>query len=215
MPIISGPVFPLGVDQHNAVANGQYYCVNRNQTGTPTQAALGSFFDTSPYITIFNSAGQGGPSIYMDFITLVNTASGTGGTSLLCSGMVDFLTTRSTSTGVDLTQNIANPNGNFPNISVAKFWVRAATVAHTTTRRTIWGQRQLLGTNPIPGDTTTVKFGGNNSSTTIAISTISYATANVPKVVIPPQGVFIFTVWLPGPQTVAGSYITEAGWIEA
>lgn len=217
MPNIFGPVLPLGVDQHNAVANGNYYCFARNQTGFPTQASLGLFTDANSFVIMYNTSGPNGPSVYLDWITLICTVAGTGGTSLMAAGGIDFLTNRVTTLGNnDYTANITNPNGNFAVNSCVQFISRPNVGAtKTSLRRLIFGNRELLPTNPAPGDTMTIKFGGNNCAHTIATSGINYSTTNVPKAVVPPMGCFCLGIWLPGPQTVASSYIIEAGWIEA
>lgn len=214
MPYVGSNVFPLGVDFHNAAAEGSYFCVSNAQTGIATAAAPTAFSDTNPFIAIYNKDAAGGKSIYIDFCTLVATAAGTAGTSLQVATQIDINVDRYTSGGTDMTANIVNVNGGASGASIAK--VRAGNItasAKTSQARQITGNRWLSGAIPVIGDTYVMKFGATDSIANMSISTVKKVVENFPKIVIPPQGSALIHLWLPS-QSAASSYIPELGWIE-
>ncbi len=193
-------VFPINTDFHGVVDEGSYFCVQGAQTGIATAAAPTAFSDTNPFLSIFNKDTV--KSIYLDFIALMVTAAGTNGTQLFAAAQIDLNTDRYTSGGTDLTANIANPNGNAPNVS-----------AKSSVARQLVGNRVLRGSIPVVNDTYIIKFGAVDSPAALGVSTVGMVLQNVPKIVIPPQGSFLLHLWLPA-QSVASSYIPEAGWVE-
>ncbi len=205
-------VFPINTDFHGVVDEGSYFCVQGAQTGIATAAAPTAFSDTNPFLSIFNKDTV--KSIYLDFIALMVTAAGTNGTQLFAAAQIDLNTDRYTSGGTDLTANIANPNGNAPNVSSAKFRAGNITAAaKSSVARQLVGNRVLRGSIPVVNDTYIIKFGAVDSPAALGVSTVGMVLQNVPKIVIPPQGSFLLHLWLPA-QSVASSYIPEAGWVE-
>lgn len=209
MAFNAAPVISLAPDLGQA-AEGTYYCVSNAQTAIATLAAGSAFSDTAPFISFFNRATSGGPSIYLDFIMLGTSVAGTNGTNLLAAGQVDLLVDRYTSGGTVLTTQIVNANGNAPNGSFAS--VRAGSLvssAKTAVARQIFGNRSIKSSIVAAGDQYLLKFGGLDMSNTTGVS----ASQAVPKIVIPPQGSFLLHIWS-GSQTVAAQYFVEMGWIE-
>lgn len=209
-------VFPLFPDMHNAVDEGNYFVANNDQTGLANAAAPVAFSATNPFIAIYNrDTGPTGKSIYLDFLTLVNTVIGTAGADIQFALTLDNGLDRYTSGGTDLTAlHIFNPNGNSGQASIAK--VRAGNItaaAATAAVRTIVGRRYLKGAIPVVGDEYTIKFGGVDAPSFIGVSTIAKVLVNVPKIVIPPAGSLLLHLWLTS-QSAASSYAVEMGWIE-
>lgn len=208
-------VFPVGTDFHGMVDEGGYFTTNTTQTGVATAAAPTAFSATNPLVTYFNKAAAGGPSMYLDFCTLIATAAGTAGTSVQFAVTVDFNGDRYTSGGTDITTSICNPNGNSGNSSNAKVRVGNITAAAATSLvRTPVGNRWLKTAIPAAGDSMTIKFGGVESITSSGpTAAVAFTTVNVPKIVIPPQGSALIHLWLPS-QSAASSYLVETGWVE-
>lgn len=202
----------LSPDFQGLADEGGYFCVTSTQTGIATGATPTAFSDTNPFVSIYNK--DSAKSIYLDFLTLIATAAGTAGTSLQAAAQIDLLTDRYTSGGTDLTGSIVNPNGNAPNVSIAKFRAGNITAAaKSNAARLVVGNRWLSGAIPVPGDEYTLKFGGIDAPSFVGISTIKKVLINVPKIVIPPLGSALVHLWLPS-QSAASSYLAEAGWVE-
>lgn len=214
--VVGSNVFPLGTDAHGIVAEGNYFTVNNAQTGIATASAPTSFSATNPFIVIYNKGVAGGPSIYLDFATLMPTAAGTNGTALLAAVTMDFGGNRYSSGGTVMTTSIVNPNGNSSNnASVAQVYAGNITASSATSQaRTIVGQRVLKTAIPAVNDMYTIKFGGNEVITSSGpTAAVAFTTVGAPKLVIPPQGSALIHLWLPS-QSAASSYAPELGWYE-
>lgn len=203
----------ISPDQFAIADLGQYFAANNAQTGIATAAAPTAFSATNPFLVVVNKDASGGKNIYLDFVTLVNTAPGTAGASLQVAVALDN-TNRYTSGGTDITANIVNTNGNVGNKSIAQVVAGNITAAAATGNvRNVVGNRYLKGAIPVAGDEYTLKFGGVDAPSAIQISTISKVEINVPKIVVPPGWTALVHIWLPS-QSAASSYAPELGWVE-
>lgn len=214
MGISATPVLQLAPDFMGQVSEGTYFTVNNAQTGIATAAAPTTFSDTNPFVAIRNNATPGGPSMYLDYLALVNTAIGTAAANVQLAVQIDPLVDRYTSGGTVLTSLIVNPNANFSNTSNAL--VRAGNItasAKTSAARMVVGNRFLKAAIPVVGDTYIVKFGAVDSPTFIGASAVVFTLQNVPKVVIPPQASCLIHLWFTS-QSGASSYAPEMGWVE-
>jgi hypothetical protein len=199
--------------KHVLADEGSYFTANNAQTGVATAAAPTSYSATNPFVMIANTASPSvpnSPRIYIDYLTLLATAAGTGGASLQVAIYIDNIQ-RYTSGGTALTPVKANSAGN---ASVAQIYAGNITAAAAGLQaRTIVGNRYLKGAIPVAGDTYTLQSGSVDAVTTFGVSTILFSLQNIPPVVINPGETALVHLWLPS-QAGASSYAPELSWWE-
>jgi len=206
-------VLPLMPTMAWLADEGSYRTVANAQTGLATAAAPTAFSATNPFLTIYNSDSIGGKRIYLDYITLICTAVGTGAASIQAAVVVDT-GNRYSSGGSSLTANVVNPNMDVANGTIAV--VNAGNVTATAASgaaRTVIGQRALKGAIGVVGDNYTLAFGGVDKIANIVTATLTFSSQSAPPVVIGPGQTALLHLWFPS-QSAASSYIAEAGWGE-
>lgn len=181
-------------------------------TGLPTIAAPTTFSATSPFVLIYNSAAPvTGKRVYLDFLRLICTAPGTGGTALHCAVTLDANRTDKWTSGGSLLTPV-NPNMDTDRASIVQ--VRAgALVAAAAPLARLLGHFPLRTAIPVINDVYTINFGGQEfvgdgvlvSGTAIAQRYLPHA----PVVIGPGQWAAVH-LWLPS-QSVASSFEVELG----
>ena len=200
---------------HVQADEGSYFFANNAQTGIATAAAPTSFSATNPFIALLNNDTPNNPSakrIYVDYVTLVNTAIGTGAASVQFAVSIDAAT-RYTSGGTTLTTSVYKANGAGPASISALYAGNLTVAAATTANRPIIGQRYMKGAIPVAGDTYTVSFGSVDQTASLAVSTIMFSLQGCGPVVLNPGEGFYMFLWFPS-QSGASSYAPEIGWCE-
>ncbi len=192
-----------------AFADEGSYRLLRNATpgtGVAGHAAPTTFDNTKPYILL-----QAGPEkrTYLDFIKLVVTAAGTGGTLNYATHVLDP-GAGYTSGGGDLTT--VNPNGELANQSgliQAKIGAALATaggnervVAHQRARTVI----------PVVGDVLLFKFGSEPQLSGMILegTTELERIIHCPPVILAPSEFYKLVLWRAS-QSAAASYECEIG----
>lgn len=208
-------VVPMLITKHPLVDEGSYFVGHNNQTGLATAAAPTAFSATNPFAIIYNNgypSDEVAPRVYLDYLMLLATAIGTGGTN------VQFAITkdrgnRYVSGGSDLTANINNA-GPTSTASIAKLYAGNITAsAPSATVKTLVGNRWLKGAIPVVGDQYTIRSGSGSMPDSITISTVMANVQNIPPIVIGPDESLLFHLWLAA-QSAASSYLPEIGWWE-
>jgi len=200
---------------HMQAAEGSYFFVHNNQSGIATAAAPTAFSATNPFLMLLNNDSPANPAakrVYIDYVTLVATAVGTGAASVQAAVAVDAAT-RYTSGGTTLTTNIAKCNS-AGNASVCAAYAGNLTAAAATTAgRYLVGNRYLKGAIPVAGDTYTLSFGSVDQTAAFSISTILFSLQGIGPVILNPGEAFLLHLWFPS-QSGASSYAPEVGWTE-
>jgi hypothetical protein len=206
---------PIIVTKHALADEGSFYMATNDQTGLATAAAPTAFSATNPFLILYNNgypSDEVAPRFYLDYLMLLNTAPGTGPTSLQCAITKDR-GNRYTSGGTELTSKVTNL-GPTSVASVAKLYAGNLTAsAATASVRTLIGNRWLKGAIPVIGDQYTIRSGAAGIPDMITISTIMANTQNIPPIVLGPDESLLFHLWLPA-QSVASSFLPEIGWWE-
>lgn len=208
-------IIPSIVTKHALADEGSYFLANNAQTGIANAAAPTAFSATNPFILIYNA---GRPSddfaqrLYLDYLTLLATAPGTGGTSLQCAITKDN-GNRYTSGGTDLTPFIANA-GPTSTASANRIYAGNITASSATgNAKTLIGNRWLSGTIPVIGDEYSLRFGSAGLGDSVTISTVKSVIKNMPPIVLGPDESLLVHLWLPA-QSAASSYAPELGFWE-
>jgi hypothetical protein len=200
---------------HVQADEGSYFFANNAQTGIATTAAPTAFSATNPFIALLNNDTPNNPAakrIFIDYITLLNTAIGTGAASVQAAISIDAAT-RYTSGGSTLTTSIYKANGAGP-ASIAALYAGNLTIgAATNANRPIVGQRYLKGAIPVAGDTYTLSFGSVDQTSALQASTITYSLQGFGPIILNPGEAFFLHLWFPS-QSGASSYAPEIGWSE-
>jgi hypothetical protein len=192
---------------------GVYYSANNAQSGIATAAAVTAFSAVNPFLTIWNTASASNTAsahIVLDYISLVATAAGTGGTSLQCAVVIDSYN-RYTSGGTALTPQKSDSYG-AP--SIAQVYAgNIVAAAALSSARTPVGLRYLKGAIPVAGDTYTLQFGSVDSVSSLQAATITFSEQHMPPIAVNPGEIALVYIWLPS-QSAASSYAPEIGWYE-
>jgi len=156
--------FRLGGGFSALAGEGTYFRACNPTMGTGIAgAATASFADTATLLCLRNtSASADGPTIYMDYIRLICTATGTGGTSFNAAVVIEGAN-RYSSAGTQLTP--ANCNSGFSTASIADLRFGAVVASAAGSKRTI--SRMMFKTQAAPcmvvGDQYYLNFGSNAS----------------------------------------------------
>lgn len=213
--------------QRQAQESGeQYLALNPTPlTGLANQAAPTTFDKTKGFITIKNRDVLGvGKSIFPDYVKLIVTAAGTGGTfpRMVWTLDIDTPNTKFTSGGTLLaggsgpTPGAVAPNGRNGGVGIAEIHCGALVTIPGPAERVI-AQHIYRTTIPVVGDEYATVFGGGEKASqqgvlngTNPVSVVKYA----PRVEIPPQWVLTGYLILPS-QSAASSYEPEIAYHEA
>lgn len=209
-------VSPDILTKHVTADEGTYFVTNNAQTGLATAAAPTAFSATNPFLLIYNTsapADEFAPRIYLDYLMLLATAAGTGGTNVQFAITIDRAN-RYSSGGTDITSNIKGVNQSTSRASGARVYAGNITAtAATANARTIVGNRFMKGAVPVAGDQYVVRCGAPDLADMLSISTILFSNNNVPPVVCGPDESLLVHLWLTA-QSAASSYAPELGYWE-
>ena len=201
---------------HVQADEGSYFFANNAQTGIVMTTASNAYGATTPFIALINNDVVNNPAskrIFLDYITLVTTATGASGTSVQFSLAIDAAA-RYTSGGTNMTTAIYKANTAGP-ASIAGLYVGAITAAAVTSAvRYPIGQRYLKPAIPVIGDTYTISSGSVDQSSFLATATITYSLQGVAPLVINPGEVLFMHLWLPSQAVTPSAYAPELGWSE-
>ena len=208
-------VIPSVLLKHPLVDEGSYFTCNNAQTGLATAAAPTAFSATNPFLLIYNPSRPSddfAQRIYIDYLMLLATAAGTGGTSLQMAVTRDN-SNRYVSGGTELTLGITN-TGPTSQASIAKVYCGNITAsAATASAKTLVGNRFVKGAIPVAGDQYTFRSGSASMADGITISTIMANVQNLPPIVLGSDESLLVHLWLPA-QSAASSFAPELGWWE-
>jgi hypothetical protein len=182
--------------------------------GVATTATPTTFSETSPFLLIKNNnpvPGSGpGVRVVLDYIRIMCTAPGTGGTSVRYVSTTDIANpSRYTSGGsAPLSTNV---NQDDSTVSNAQFHVGAiVATTRTSQARPLVGNMLLKNTIPAVGDSWLIEFAMGDSQNIIPASV---GTANHPAVIIGPQQWYAGHLIIAG-QSAASSFEIEVGYAE-
>lgn len=188
-------------------------------TGVASIAALTAVVDTSPFVIVTNNNLIGGPSIELDYLKLICTAAGTGGTALNWATKMDIIP-RYASAGSVFAGPAGTPGANSPNPAIpadgssAVYAGALVAVAASLAGSRLIGRGVFRTVIPVVGDTYLLNFGGHEF-TSVGLAKNGTApsdfTHHHAPVSIPPQGSFLLHLWLPS-QSAASSYEVEVGY---
>ena len=190
------------------------YFIARNATPGTGQAghAAPTTHDTAkPFVMLKNGAESGGARVYLDYLKLVVTAAGTGGTLNYATHTVDKARTPGTG-GVALT--VVNVNMQATTSTVLSSAIagpivpgesnsgEARIVAHQRARTVI----------PVVGDVLLFKFGGEPIGTAMILAGTAQLerVIHCPPIVIGPGDSYHLVLWRAS-QSAAASYECEIG----
>ena len=214
----------LTAKQHKLADEGSYYVCRSPTPGTglATIAAPTAVVDTSPFILITNGNAAGGQNIIPDYIKLICTAAGTGGTSLNVTTKLDVIpryssggaggsnTGLATILGGPWSTNTSRLGG-----SNALIFAGALVAVAASQQRTIMSTR-LRSAIPVVNDEYFLNFGDSSpmlDGVLVSGAAIAQRVVPHPPTVIAPGHTLAVHLWLPA-QSVAGSYEVEIGYIE-
>lgn len=202
--------------KHPLADEGTYFTTNNAQTGIASAAAPVAFSATAPFLLIYNTAAPTddfAPRLYLDYLMLLATAPGTGGTSVQFAITIDR-GSRYVSGGTEITANIRGVNQAVSRATLAKVYAGAITAAAATANaRTIVGNRWMKGAIPVIGDQYAVRFGNTDSPDILSASTILFSNNNVQPIVVGPDESALVHLILPA-QSAPSSYAPELSWWE-
>ncbi len=213
--IITGGGF-LESPRYGRAAVGQYFRATNPTFGTGiAMSIVTAFTATSPLMTIVNGAPTGGPSIYLDYIKLMNTVAGASSTQAHIGTVLD-LANRYSSGGTTLTGNPVNTGSKNAPVASINFGAIVATAASGSVR--LLG-RDIIKTQAAPcwvvGDEVFIKC---ENVDTPAGATNGAATAIYPApmgpVIIAPGHTFLLYMWNIANATTAPSWEVEVAWWE-
>lgn len=201
--------------KHYALADEGSYFVTTNPTvgtGLPTIAAPTTFVATSPFLLVYNAApAASGKRIYLDYLRLICTAPGTGGTALHLAVTVDVARTDKWTSGGSLLVPV-NPNMDSDLAAIARVYAGALLAAAAPQARLL-GHAPLRTAIPVINDVYCVNFGGHEyTGDSVLVSGAAIAQRYIPHppVIIGPQQWAAVNLWLPA-QSVASSFEVELG----
>ena len=194
-------------------------------TGIATATAPTTYVATTPFMVIQNMNQPGGRCIYLDYIKLICSAQGTGGTALYYATMIDntlrWSSGGSGSAGTGIATN--QLSGPYPTHSGVASNSSAQVYAGAITAAGNSPAARLLSTGvfrsaviPVVNDTYILNFGGVNlqqDSVTTTGSNVAQRSLPHPSVCVGPGGSFLLNLWLPS-QGAASSYEIEIGHVE-
>jgi hypothetical protein len=202
--------------RYGRAALGQYFRATNGTFGTGTgMSIVTTFVATSPLLTIVNGAPAGGPSIYVDYIKLMNTVAGATTTQAHIGTVLD-LANRYSSGGAALTGAPVNSGSKAAPIASINFGAIVATAASASVR--LLG-RDIIKTQAAPcwvvGDEVFIKC---ENVDTPAGATNGAGTAIYPApmgpVIIAPGHTFLLYMWNVANATTAPSWEVEVAWWE-
>jgi hypothetical protein len=176
-------------------------------TGLATIAAPTALADTSPFVVIKNGAAvDDGTRVSIDYIRLICTAAGTGGTSLRYDVKTDQGSTRlPTSGNTTLAVNPVNRDCGVQ--SITRIDAGALVAPAASDAKLVYGGL-LKNAIPAAGDVYTLLFNDENPAVVNAIATqVMFAHG---PLIIGPQQFALLHLWLPS-QSAASSYEVEVG----
>lgn len=172
-----------------------------------------AFAPTKPLVLIFNAAAAGGPSVFMDYVKLINGATGATSSSAQFAAVIDTVD-RFSAGGTRLTPavKVNSAMSDVPNVRIDFGAVTA--IAAVAARQVA---RDVVKTQAAPcwsvGDEVYIKFDTFDFSPALT-SGAATAIFGVPSgpVVIAPQHSLLLYMWHPA-LTVAPQWECElAGW---
>ena len=217
--------------QHKLSDEGSYFVCRSATPGTGLPIAVGTtaYSDTKPFIMISNnnplSPTGNARNIYLDYIKLGLTVTGTSSTSLQYATRLDS-TMRYVSggsgganTSVALTPllgpyctNMASPN----NSSALIYMGDLLAVAQSSVARTV-SNGFLRTAIPVVNDQYFFNFGGIDMAidgVLVSGAAIAQRSIGHPPVCIPPQGSFLMHLWLPSMASTPAQFECELGIVE-
>jgi hypothetical protein len=212
---------PLVRKAHNLADEGSYFVNNNAQTGIAMTAGA-TFSATAPFIIIQNGASSAsGINTYLDYISLVSTAAGGAGSTLVSLNVTVVVDAVSRYTSGGTTLGVyKNPNMISNTNSVCTAYVGAITAAAASANaRTIVGNRVLrpavsATVMTVVGDQLTMNFGGVEAAPggSITITNVSNITLPLPPVVFGPGQCALVYLWQNAATTpTAASFSPEIG----
>jgi hypothetical protein len=208
-------VSPVIEKMYPLADEGSYYTALNPTPGTGVAGAAAptTFDNTKPYILMRNQAPTGsGLRIKLDYIKLVVTAAGTGGTTNYATHQLDA-GAGYTSGGSTLTPN--SPNVDLVNASQALIYAGAVVATAGASPRTVAHQlvRPVI---PVVGDTLYFVFGSQAPGFVglpIEGTLICERAIPCPPVVLGPGEWYKLVLWRAS-QSAAASYEVEMAWWE-
>ena len=211
--------------QHKLADEGSYFLTRSPTPGTglATIAAPTTFAATSPFLIVTNNNPVGGKNIFLDYLKLICTAAGTGGTALNFATVLDagsrYTSGGSGGAGTQLASLLAGPytpNMQAAGQSGALVYAGALVAAAATAGARTLSNSRFRTAIPVVNDEYVINFGGDSvaldgvlvSGTAIAQRTVPHA-----PVVIAPGSSFLLHLWLPS-QSAASSYEVDIGHVE-
>lgn len=207
---------PLNLKMNPVADEGSYFTILNPTPGTGVagHAAPTTMDNTKPFLIFQNSAEVGGRRVYLDYIKLVVTAAGTGGTLNYATHLIDS-GAGYTSGGSALTP--VSVNGDLNPNSVVRSAVAGAAVAtaNASTQRVVAHQtaRTVI---PVVGDVLLFQFGQAMSSVAGAPLEGTLQLERIiqcPPVIVAPQQWYKLVLWRAS-QSAAASYELEVGYWE-
>ena len=198
-------VATLTPTSHELAEEGSYFTA-KNPTagaGLATIAALASLADTSPFLVVKSGADY---PVRFDYLRLICTAAGTGGTALRFAVRTDA--TKADPTGGSTLTPVSVNQAKTRSAEATVFAGALVAAAGSGSKRE---PTACLLKNAIPtvGDVYTVRFGEVPGASPSATQVI----VGAPPVIIGPNQWAAFHIWLPS-QTVASSFEVELGFWE-
>lgn len=180
-------------------------------TGVAGHAAPTTFDNTKPFVLIKNGNVAGGKSLYLDYIKLVLTVAGAGGTLNYATHVLDA---GAGYTSGGTAQSPVNPNGGLNPSTQATIYTGAVVATAGGSQRVVAHQRVRTPISVV-GDVTLYDFGGTVIPTggVLEGTTESERVIVCPPIMIPPQGWYKLVLWR-GSQSGANSYENEIAYWE-
>lgn len=196
----------LSPTNHELAEEGSYFTAKNPAAGTglATIAALTTLADVSPFALVKSGATK---PVRLDFMRLVCTAAGTGGTELRFAVRTDA--TKADPTGGTA---LARVNVNQGSTAAADATMFAGALAAVAASGTMREPMAVLLKSAIPavGDTFLIKFGCADMGVGSSAGTV-YIGA--PPIIIGASQLAAFHIWLPG-QALASSFEITLGFWE-
>jgi hypothetical protein len=207
-------IFPVKTKLYPLADEGSYFVATNPTPGTGIagHAAPTTMDNTKPFILVQNLAPPGGRNIYLDYIKLVVSAVGAGGTTNYATHLTDP-GAGYTSGGSSIVA--VNPNLNSGQRSAASIYMGAVVATASGNQRLVASQnaRTVIA---VVGDVLLFNFG----TETQALSNMPLEgtlqlerVMAVPPVILVPQGWYKLVLWRAS-QSGANSYEIEMGYWE-
>ena len=212
-------VFPMTSGWNGLAADGYYFRACNPTFGTGiAQGIQASFSDTANVLCVIRntSASGTGPTIFFDYIRLINTAARSSTTSSQLGIILDTAN-RYSSGGTQLIPS--NVNTGVGNASVADIRFGAVTATAASAKRQI--SRAVIKTQAAPcwtvGDQVLINFGSNSGSIgLLSGSSASQFCIDCGPVALGPGGnhSLLIHMWNAANATTAPSWEVEIAWWE-